>query len=102
MAWTPIDTGSHYVATQNGFMYRVSGGTKRLFLDVSETTNVQSEMGFLGFIFDPDYNTNCYVYIFYTATSQNTNKKNTLSRVYVPNCQQILKDLPCIGLGHVT
>jgi hypothetical protein len=89
MSWTPFDQNSHYVATQGGFVYRVSSGSKRLFLDISLITNVHGELGLLGFQFDPDYGSNCYVFVFYTAASQNTNKRNILSRFYVPNCSQL-------------
>lgn len=85
VAWATADATAAYVATQTGFVYRVAGGTKRTFLDLTSKVSFQLEMGFLGFVFDPNYATNCYVYAFYTGAE----KTNYLSRFYVPSCTSL-------------
>lgn len=89
ISWTPGDSNAAYVASQTGVVSRVAAGTSRVFMDVSARTNVQGELGFLAFQFDPDYATNCYAYAFYTVAGSNSDKINTLSRFYVPNCASV-------------
>lgn len=91
--WTAADPSAAYVASILGIIYRVvpNGQTyvATVFADFSATTNVQGEMGLLGFNFDPNYARNCYLYVFRTTTSQSTNKVNILTQEHVPNCAHV-------------
>jgi hypothetical protein len=95
--WSPVETAanvaSSYVASQDGVVYHLKKDPNnsarfvtRSFLDLTSRVSVQGELGLLGFHFDPLYQTNCYVYAFYTSTIDVSKKVNTLSRFYVPNC----------------
>jgi glucose/arabinose dehydrogenase len=69
------------------------------FLNV--TTDTSDLRGLLGVTLDPNFSTNHYVYIFYTATSPTVH--NRVSRytangdVAVPGSQKVLLDLPALG-----
>ena len=69
------------------------------FLNV--TTDTSDLRGLLGITLDPNFSTNHYVYIFYTATSPTVH--NRVSRytangdVAVPGSQKVLLDLPALG-----
>jgi uncharacterized repeat protein (TIGR03806 family) len=70
----PGDQDNLYVVEQDGriqvFENDPTTSTKRLFLDIAIKVNSSgSEEGLLGLAFDPDYETNGYFYVNYTASS---------------------------------
>src|SRR5919112_397127 len=65
--------GRLYVAQQGGIVRIVkSDGTKSTFLDISNQVYQQNSMGLLGITFDPQFATNRFVYLFYTAKATAT------------------------------
>lgn len=99
--WSPYETAlglgtqSAYVVEQRGIIYRLSKTStnsetfsERVFLNWETQTYQNGELGLLGFEFDPDYATNCYIFIFYTSDVDTANKVNYLSRLHVPNCNR--------------
>ncbi len=66
-------TNRIFVATQGGIIYVFKNDpditTKKVFLDISDKVISGGEMGLLGLTFHPDFKTNGYFYINYTAPS---------------------------------
>jgi len=58
-----------FIVCQTGTIRIVEGGVLQAtpFLDISDRTSGGNEQGLLGLAFDPDYQTNGYVYINYTG-----------------------------------
>jgi glucose/arabinose dehydrogenase len=64
--------GKLFVAEQNGTMEIWQNGTRlrtNFFANTPLTVNSAGERGLLGIAFDPNYATNHFVYVYYTATS---------------------------------
>jgi glucose/arabinose dehydrogenase len=70
----PGDTTHLYVAQQGGII-RVfdasdpAASTSSVFLDLTDRTRANGEQGLLGLAFDPDYATNGFVYVDYSANA---------------------------------
>jgi len=90
--------GRIFVAQKGGKLRIIKNGKllSKPFLTV--TTDTQFFRGLLGVAFDPNFSTNHYVYVFYTATSPNLH--NRVSRftangdVAVAGSEKVLLDLP--------
>ena len=90
--------GRIFVAQKGGKLRVIKNGKllNKPFLTV--TTDTQFFRGLLGITFDPNFSTNHYVYIFYTATSPSLH--NRVSRftangdVAVAGSEKVLLDLP--------
>ena len=73
--------GRLFVAEQAGTLEVYQDGTRLqadFFRDTPLSVNASGERGLLGLAFDPDYATNHFVYVYYTATSPTIH--NRLSR----------------------
>lgn len=74
LARAPGDAARLYVATQTG-QVRVfdatdeNVATSQLYLDLTDRTRASGEQGLLGLAFDPDYQTNGRVYVYYSANN---------------------------------
>src|SRR5215213_7660292 len=98
--------GRIFVAQKGGKLRVIKNGKllNKPFLTV--TTDTQFFRGLLGVAFDPNFSTNHYVYVFYTATSPTVH--NRVSRftangdVAVTGSEKVLLDLPTAGAaeGH--
>jgi len=81
---SPGDNENYYVVEKNGkiFQLREQAGAwrKQLFLDISNEVEAgASEAGLLSMAFDPDYRTNGYLYVSYTASpSKKSNADSAL------------------------
>jgi glucose/arabinose dehydrogenase len=88
--------GRLFVAQQGGQLRVVKNGALLATPFVSLTVNSSGERGLLGVTFDPNFSTNQFVYVFYTATSPSIH--NRISRftangdVAVPNSELVLLD----------
>lgn len=66
----PDDKRDAVIADQDGSVYRVSGSTVTKLLDISnKISRIGEEEGLLGFAFDPDFSTNRFFYVYYSAQS---------------------------------
>jgi len=92
--------GRIFVCQQGGALRVVKNNTLLATPFTTVTTTSTGERGLLGVAFDPDYATNRYVYVYYTATSPTTH--NRVSRftadsanedIAVPGSELILMDL---------
>ena len=71
MAFTP--DGRLFVAQQTGTVRKVNtDGTTSAFLDISNKVHYANSFGLLGITFDPQFATNRFVYLFYTAKATDT------------------------------
>ena len=74
LAQAPNDSVHFYVLEKKGIIYRLQSTAsgswqKSVFLDISQDVDAgASESGMLSMVFDPDYTTNGYVYVSYTAS----------------------------------
>jgi glucose/arabinose dehydrogenase len=64
--------GTLYVVEQGGYVRRLQGGTKTLFLDIHNLVSGGGEQGLLSIAFDPNFATNHLFYIDYTDTNGDT------------------------------
>ena len=89
--------GRLFVCQQSGKLRVVQNGTLLATPFVSLTVNGSDERGLLGVAFDPDFETNNFVYVYYTAVSPTVH--NRVSRftangnVAVPGSEVVLLDL---------
>jgi glucose/arabinose dehydrogenase len=100
-AFAQAPDGRLFVAEQAGALRVVKNGvllpTPFLTLTVTST----GERGLLGVAFHPDFTSNNFVYVYYTATTPNTH--NRISRftangdVVVPGSELPIADLPVLG-----
>src|SRR6185437_4858314 len=67
MAFAP--DGRLFVCLQGGQVRVIENGTLLAAPFVTLTVNSDGERGLLGLAFDPNFGTNHYVYIYYTATT---------------------------------
>ncbi len=71
MAFAP--DGRLFVAQQTGTVHIVDpDGTISTFLDISNKVHYANSFGLLGITFDPQFATNRFVYLFYTAEATDT------------------------------
>ena len=71
MAFAP--DGRLFVAQQTGTVHIVNpDGTTSMFLDISNQVHYANSFGLLGITFDPQFATNRFVYLFYTAEATDT------------------------------
>src|SRR5439155_10767598 len=70
--------GRLFVAQQGGQLRVIKNGALLGTPFVTLTVNSSGERGLLGVTFDPNFSSNQYVYVFYTATSPSTH--NRISR----------------------
>ena len=61
-----------YVVEQEGQIWRLNGGTRSLFLDITDLTDADAERGLMGLAFDPNYQSNHFIYINYTNINGDT------------------------------
>lgn len=96
MAFAP--DGRLFVADQDGRLWVVKNGVRLPTPFVTLNVDTTLERGLLGVAFDPDFTTNRWVYVYYTAKTPTIH--NRLSRftasgdVAVSGSEQILFDLP--------
>jgi glucose/arabinose dehydrogenase len=89
--------GRTFVAEQGGRLRVIANGSLLATPFLTVSTTATGERGLLGVTFDPDFATNRYVYVYYTATSPAVH--NRLSRftangnVAVPGSERILLEL---------
>lgn len=89
--------GRIFVAEQNGALRVIKNGSLLPAPFVTVTVSSSGERGLLGVTFDPNFASNHYVYVYYTATSPSTH--NRVSRftangdVAVPGSEQAILDL---------
>jgi glucose/arabinose dehydrogenase/PKD repeat protein len=66
--------GRLFVAQQNGIVKILNpDGTISTFLDISNQVHYANSFGLLGIALDPQFATNRFVYLFYTAEAEDTN-----------------------------
>ena len=61
-----------YVVEQEGQIWKLNGGSRTLFLDITDLTADGGERGLLGLAFDPQYRSNHFIYINYTNNNGDT------------------------------
>ena len=61
-----------YVVEQEGQIWKLNGGSRTLFLDITDLTDDGGERGLLGLAFDPQYQSNHFIYINYTNNNGDT------------------------------
>jgi glucose/arabinose dehydrogenase len=99
MAFAP--DGRLFVTEQGGALRVIRNGTLLPAPFVTVTVNSSGERGLLGIAFDPDFTSNNFVYVYYTATTPNVH--NRVSRftasgdVAVAGSERILLDLEPLG-----
>ncbi|AFK03668.1 Glycosyl hydrolase family 98 putative carbohydrate binding module [Emticicia oligotrophica DSM 17448] len=59
--------GNMYVWEKEGRIYVVENNNKTLFLDISEEVATYGDYGILGFVLDPNYINNGYIYLYYVV-----------------------------------
>ncbi len=72
IAFPPDGSGRVFVAEQGGQIAVLNSDGQRLSTFHSFSVNSFAENGLLGITFDPDFNTNRFVYVFYAASSKQT------------------------------
>ncbi len=99
MAFAP--DGRLFVCEQGGRLRVVSDGVLRSTPFVTVTVNSSGERGLLGVAFDPAFETNHFVYVYYTATTPNIH--NRVSRftangdVAVPGSELVILELNALS-----
>ena len=76
--WSSRPTGASSSAEQGGRLRVIKNGALLATPFVTLTVNSSGERGLLGVTFDPDFATNNFVYVYYTATTPNVH--NRISR----------------------
>jgi glucose/arabinose dehydrogenase len=77
IAFTP--SGTMLITSQGGRLYARSGGTTTLVLNISSKVCSDFERGLLGLAVDPEFNSNNYIYLFYTFNKNGTCAHNVPS-----------------------
>ena len=97
--------GRVFVSEQGGTLRVIKNGTLLAAPFLTVTTGIERERGLFGLAFDPQFATNHYVYIYYTATTPTVH--NRISRftasgdVAVPGSEVVLMDLePVVAEVH--
>ena len=100
-AFAQAPDGRLFVAEQAGAMRVVKNGVLLPTPFLTLTVDSTGERGVLGVAFHPDFASNNFVYVYYTATTPNTH--NRISRftangdVVVPGSELPIADLPVLG-----
>jgi glucose/arabinose dehydrogenase len=95
--------GRIFVDEQGGNVRVIKNGTLLSTPFASFTVDSSGERGLLGITFDPNFNSNHYVYVYYTATSPTTHNRvsrltaSTTSDTMVAGSEVDLLDLPTLG-----
>jgi glucose/arabinose dehydrogenase len=93
--------GRLFVCEQDGTLRVIKNGLLLPTPFVTVSVNATGERGLLGVAFDPDFDSNRFVYVYYTATAPNVH--NRVSRftatgdVAAPASETILMDLEPLG-----
>jgi glucose/arabinose dehydrogenase len=98
MAFSP--DGRLFVCEQAGTLRVVKGGALLATPFVTLTVNSSGERGLLGIAFDPNFASNQYVYVYYTATSptiHNRLSRFTASGDVATGVETVLLDLETLG-----
>lgn len=102
MAFAP--DGRIFVTEQGGAVRVIKNGSLLSTPFLTKTVNSESERGMLGIAFDPQFATNNFVYVYYTATTPNVH--NRVSRftangdAVVPGSERVILDLPRLDAGN--
>ena len=64
--------GTIYVVEQGGYIWRVQGAAKAIFLDIHDLVTSGGEQGLLSIAFDPAFASNHFFYVDYTNLDGNT------------------------------
>ncbi|HTM43918.1 MAG TPA: PQQ-dependent sugar dehydrogenase [Polyangiaceae bacterium] len=97
MAFAP--DGRLFVSQKSGALRVIKNGTLLTTPFLTVTVNTDNERGLMGVAFDPAFNTNHYVYVYYTSA---TGPHNRVSRftangdVAVAGSEQVLFELPTL------
>src|SRR5687767_2937804 len=78
MAFAP--DGRLFVAQQNGALRIIENGVLLATPAITLSVNSSGERGLLGIAFDPDFNNNHFIYLYYTLSSAANNR---ISRFFV-------------------
>ena len=102
MAFAP--DGRLFVCEQGGALRVIKNGSLLATPFVTLQVNASGERGLLGVAFDPDFATNRYVYVYYTATSPIHNRVSRFTAagdVAEPGSERVLLDLePLVATNH--
>ena len=96
--------GRLFVCQQTGELRVIKNGALLPTPFLTLTVDSFFERGLLGVTFDPNFGTNNYLYVYYTATTPTTH--NRVSRftangdVVVPGSESVILDLPTLGAGN--
>lgn len=94
MAFAP--DGRIFVAQQNGQLRIIKNGSLLATPFISLSVNSSGERGLLGIAFDPAFNTNQYIYLYYTLSSGSHNRISRFTAngdVVVPGSEVVLLNL---------
>ena len=99
MAFAP--DGRLFVAQQGGAVRVIKDGTLLPAPFVTVTVNAVGERGLLGIAFDPQFTSNQFVYIYYTATTPTIHNRvsrfTAIGDTAVPGSEFVLMDLPTLN-----
>jgi glucose/arabinose dehydrogenase len=103
MTWAP--DGRLFVTEETGRLWLVNNGIRQASPYLQLTVDSEGDRGLLGVAFDPDFASNHYLYVYYTATTPTVH--NRVSRfvagdtAVVPGSEQILLEFePLVGIYH--
>ena len=88
--------GRIFVAQQAGQLRIIKNGTLLSQPFISLSVHSSGERGLLGIAFDPDFNTNQYIYLYYTLASGANNRISRFTAngdVVVPGSEQVVLNL---------
>ncbi|MEO8150682.1 MAG: PQQ-dependent sugar dehydrogenase [Bacteroidia bacterium] len=94
MAFAP--DGRLFVAQQNGALMVIKNGNMLAQPFISLSVDESGERGLLGIAFDPAFNSNHYIYLYYTLASAANNRISRFTAngdVAVPGSEMVLLDL---------
>ena len=86
--------GRIFVAEQTGRVRVVKNGSLLVRPFIRLTVNATGERGLLGIAFDPNYATNKFIYVYYTATTPTTH--NRVSRFTADSANEDI----AVAVGH--
>ena len=93
--------GRLFVCEQDGLLRVISNGVLRATPFVSLTVNSTGERGLLGVAFDPEFQSNGFVYVYYTATTPTIHNRvsrfTAMGDVAQAGSEMILMDLETLG-----
>src|SRR4030095_5809096 len=94
MAFAP--DGRVFVAQQTGALRLIENGVLLSTPFITLTVNSSGERGLLGIAFDPNFNTNHFIYLYYTLSSGTNNRISRFTasgNVVVPNSEVMVLNL---------